>query len=86
MWLYIISVFVIVGFLLNRLNVSITSLTGSANYSYFPSIYEISITMMIVVLGMWVFGIIIKNFPVFREHEIETEGIKLETKKIILSE
>jgi Ni/Fe-hydrogenase subunit HybB-like protein len=86
MWLYIISVFVIVGFLLNRLNVSITSLTGSANYSYFPTVYEISITMMIVVIGMWVFGIIIKNFPVFQEHESIEEKVSLDTREIILSE
>jgi Ni/Fe-hydrogenase subunit HybB-like protein len=86
MWLYIISVFVIVGFLLNRLNVSITSITGSANYSYFPSIFEISITLMIVAVGMWVFGLIVRNFPVFQEDDIEEGKLELETREIILSE
>ena len=86
MWLYIISVFVIGGFLLNRLNVSITSITGSANYSYFPSVYEISITMMIVAVGMWVFGLIVRNFPVFQEDEIEEGKLRFETGEIILSE
>jgi Ni/Fe-hydrogenase subunit HybB-like protein len=85
MWLYIISVFIIVGFLLNRLNVSLTSLTALANYSYFPSIYEISITMMIVVIGMWVFGLITKNFPVFEESEVNKINVRLDTRKIILS-
>lgn len=85
MWLYIISVFVIIGFLLNRLNVSITSLTNFTQYSYFPSIHEISITMMIIVVGMWAFGLIIKNFPVFSENEIQGNDIQLDSEKLILS-
>lgn len=76
-WLYISAVFVIAGFLLNRMNVSITSITGINNISYFPSIYEISITMMIVVIGMWAFSFAVKNFSVFgdTEHEVENEEI-----------
>jgi len=76
-WLYISAVFVIAGFLLNRMNVSITSITGINNISYFPSIYEISITMMIVVIGMWAFSFAVKNFSVFgeAEHEVEKEEI-----------
>jgi Ni/Fe-hydrogenase subunit HybB-like protein len=71
-WLYISAVFVIAGFLLNRLNVSVTALAASSGVSYFPSWTEISITLMIVVVGMWTFKMIIKNFPVFTEEEHET--------------
>ncbi|MGE5432867.1 MAG: NrfD/PsrC family molybdoenzyme membrane anchor subunit [Syntrophomonadaceae bacterium] len=86
-WLYISSLFVIGGFLLNRINVSITSLTGSANYAYFPSIYEISITMMLVALGMIAFRLIIQNFPVFEElHEGEEESEAVHGREAILSE
>jgi Ni/Fe-hydrogenase subunit HybB-like protein len=70
-WLYISSTFVIGGFLLNRMNVSITSIAASAGVTYFPSWTEISITMMIVVIGMWAFKMIVKNFPVFTEEEHE---------------
>ncbi|RJP72106.1 MAG: Ni/Fe-hydrogenase cytochrome b subunit [Ignavibacteriales bacterium] len=84
--LYISAIFVIAGFLLNRLNVSVTSLTSYAGYAYFPSVSEISITLMIVVLGMWAFSLIVKNFPVFAEpHEIKNE-VPVSSGNIILSE
>ncbi len=84
--LYISAIFVIAGFLLNRLNVSVTSLTTYAGYAYFPTVSEISITMMIVVLGMWAFGLVVKNFPVFIEpHEIKSEE-PVSSGNIILSE
>lgn len=69
-YLYFSSIFIISGFLLNRLNVSITSLAAMSNASYFPSFTEISVTMMLVVIGMWAFKILIENFPVFSE-EVE---------------
>jgi len=65
-WLYIATVMIIAGFILNRMNVSITSITSGAGVNYFPSVNEISITLMLVVLGMWTFGLITKFFPVFQ--------------------
>lgn len=64
-WLYIISVSVISGLILNRLNVSITGLAASSGVNYFPSFDEISITLMLVVLAMFAFRLIAKNFAVF---------------------
>lgn len=84
--LYVSAVFVIAGFLLNRLNISVTSLTTYAGYAYFPSVSEISITMMIVVLGMWTFRIIVKNFPVFEEHEEYKKELSISSNEAILSE
>ncbi|MGE5457812.1 MAG: NrfD/PsrC family molybdoenzyme membrane anchor subunit [Methanococcaceae archaeon] len=88
-WLYIASIFVISGFVLNRMNVAITGLQASSGVSYFPTFDEISITMMLVVLGMWAFSLVVKNFKVFEtdeepegEHEILVQG----SKKIILNE
>jgi Ni/Fe-hydrogenase subunit HybB-like protein len=72
-YLYFSSIFIISGFLLNRLNVSITSLTAMSKASYFPSINEISVTLMLCVVGMWAFKLIIENFPVFSE-ELEIEN------------
>lgn len=86
-WLYISALFVIGGFLLNRVNVSITSLTGSANFNYFPSIYEISITIMLVTVGMVAFRLITQNFPVFEElHEEGEESEAVHGREAILSE
>ena len=88
-YLYFSSIFIISGFLLNRINVSVTSLSAMSNVSYFPSLNEISVTLMLVVFGMWAFKLIIENFPVFSEKlEIEksvnlTESV---SKPITLSE
>ncbi len=65
-WLYIATVMIIAGFILNRMNVTITSITSGAGVNYFPSVNEISITLMLVVLGMWAFGLITRYFPVFK--------------------
>jgi Ni/Fe-hydrogenase subunit HybB-like protein len=66
-YLYFSSIFIISGFLLNRINVSITSLAAMSKASYFPSLIEISVTLMLCVVGMWAFKLIIENFPVFSE-------------------
>lgn len=64
-WLYVSTVMIIAGFIFNRMNVSITSLGDLQGINYFPSINEISITLMLVMIGMWVFKLITKHFPVF---------------------
>src|SRR5574338_270308 len=74
-WLYVISVCVISGLILNRLNVSITGLVASSGANYFPSFDEISITMMLVVIAMFVFRLIAKNFSVFINEESEEQAI-----------
>lgn len=57
--------------------------------SYFPSFIEISVTMMLVVIGMWAFKLITENFPVFSE-ELEVEKpvnlIKSISKPLTLSD
>ncbi len=77
-WLYIISICVISGLILNRLNVSITGLIASSGVNYFPSFDEISITAMLVVLGVFAFRIVAKNFHLFEaaeSHETVKERI-----------
>lgn len=88
-WLYVISVCVISGLVLNRLNVSITGLAASSGINYFPSFDEISITMMLVVLAMFAFRVISKNFAVFpyeKSDSIIAEKTISKSKPIILSE
>ncbi len=87
-YLYFSSLFVIAGFLLNRMNVSVTSLAAMSTASYFPSVYEISVTLMLCTAGMWAFKIVTANFPVFEEeHEEETESvIEPHTKPLTISE
>lgn len=88
-WLYIISILVISGLILNRLNVSITGLVASSGINYFPSFDEISITMMLVVIAVFVFRLIAKNFSVFISEEAEVPESNTSANKsrqIILSE
>jgi len=70
-WLYVATVLMVAGFILNRMNVSITSIISEAGVSYFPSVNEISITLMLVVLGMWAFRLITKFFPVFQPMSVK---------------
>lgn len=88
-YLYFSSVFIISGFLLNRLNVSVTSLAAMTKASYFPSISEISVTLMLCTIGMWVFKLAIENLPVFSE-ELQIEksdgALKSISKPLTISE
>jgi len=64
-WLFASSLLVVLGFILNRMNVSITGIERSAGVSYFPSWMEISITFMIVALGFAAFELAARYLPVF---------------------
>jgi len=63
------SLLVVLGFMMNRLNVSITGLEGSAGIPYFPSWTEISVTALFAAAGFVLFGLAVKHFPVFPEAE-----------------
>ena len=68
--LFISALFVVLGFILNRLNLSITAIGQYSSTSYFPSWTEISITLMIVALGFAAFRLAVKYLPIFpQEHE-----------------
>jgi Ni/Fe-hydrogenase subunit HybB-like protein len=63
--LFVAASLVVLGFVLNRLNVSITGFEASSGVTYFPSWQEIAITLMLVVVGFYAFGFAVKNLPVF---------------------
>lgn len=66
--LFTAVVMIIAGFLMNRMNVGVTSISVYTGNNYFPAPGEIAITLMIVVLGMMAFKFTVKNFPVFSGH------------------
>ncbi len=74
--LFASAAFVIGGFLLNRMNVSITSIQTFSDYYYFPSFYEIATTLFIVTVGIIVFNLIVKNFKVFEEVPVHENKFK----------
>jgi len=63
------AILVITGFVLNRMDVSITALERHYGANYFPSWMEISVTMMIVALGFGAFAWAAKNLAVFPKGE-----------------
>ena len=65
--LFIASVMVALGFVINRLNVSITGMMRSSGVSYFPSWMEIGATAFFVAMGFAAFGAAVKYLPVFPE-------------------
>jgi len=70
--LYYSALLTVIGFVLNRMNVSITSLERYDGVSYFPSWMEISVTLMIVAIGFAAFAWAAKNLSVFPKEENKT--------------
>jgi Ni/Fe-hydrogenase subunit HybB-like protein len=66
--LFAAAVMVITGFLLNRLNVSITGLEASSGTHYFPKWMEIAVTLSLVGAGFFLFALAVKYFNVFEAH------------------
>jgi len=70
--LYLAAVLVVLGFITNRMNVSITGFERSAATHYFPKWTELSVTGMIIAAGFALFGLAVKYLPIFpEEHAVE---------------
>ncbi len=63
--LFVAQFITVLGFILNRLNVSITGLESYSQAGYFPKWTEVVITLFLVSLGFALFRLIAKHFPVF---------------------
>jgi len=68
--LFVSAVMVVLGFIMNRLNVSITGMETASGVSYFPSWTELSVTFMIVASGFILFGLAVKYLPIFPSEEL----------------
>jgi Ni/Fe-hydrogenase subunit HybB-like protein len=63
--LYASAVLVVLGFITNRLNVSITGMEASAGVHYIPRWTELAVTASIVGIGFAAFGLAVKYLPIF---------------------
>lgn len=63
--LFAAAILVIAGFLLNRLNVSITGMEASSGTHYFPRWTEVSVTLSLVGAGFLIFALAVRYFDVF---------------------
>lgn len=70
LWLFVASLLVIAGVLLNRINTFIVAYTPPyATGSYFPSIGEISVTVGFIALLVLIYRVAVLIFPVISVHK-----------------
>ena len=67
---------VVLGFITNRLNVSITGIESSAGTHYIPKWTELAITGAIIAAGFAIFGLVAKYLPIFpEEHDHSANAV-----------
>jgi Ni/Fe-hydrogenase subunit HybB-like protein len=84
--LYFSAVLVVLGFITNRMNVSITGFEGSTGVRYFPKWSELAVTGMIIAAGFALFGMAVKYLPIFPREELAVEGAREPEAEIPVSE
>lgn len=66
---------VVLGFVMNRLNVSVTGMESAAGMRYFPSWMEVAVSVGLVAMLFAVFALAVRYLPVFpEEHERPAGG------------
>ena len=73
--LYFAAVLVVLGFITNRMNVSITGFEGSTGVRYFPKWTELAVTGSIIAAGFALFGLAVKYLPIFPKEELAREPL-----------
>lgn len=66
-WLVGGAFLAVLGFVMNRLNISITGMEAASGTRYIPSVMEITVSLGLVATGMAVFAFAVRTFPIFPE-------------------
>ena len=66
-WLVAGAFMAVLGFVMNRLNISITGMEAASGTRYLPSGMEIIVSLGLVATGMAVFAFAVRNFSIFPE-------------------
>ena len=69
--LYICSVLTISGFLFNRINVSLTGIQAFSGGTYTPSWMEVSVSLSLVSIAIFLFALAVRYLPVFGKPLVE---------------
>ncbi|MHC4549593.1 MAG: NrfD/PsrC family molybdoenzyme membrane anchor subunit [Planctomycetota bacterium] len=85
-WLYVSGLLVVLGFIVHRLNVSITGFESAQGGHYIPAWSEVFITLMLVALGFGAFGLAVKYLNVYPEEKpaVRAPPAPATTKRILL--
>ena len=73
--LYLAAVLTLLGFVTNRLNVTITGVENAVGGRYAPRWTEVVITAMFVALGFAIFGLAAKYLPIFPEEKVHIPAL-----------
>lgn len=65
--LYAVALLVVAGFVVNRLNVSVTGLEGAMGGHYVPAWSEVAVSLMLVAAGFALFRLAVRYLPVYPE-------------------
>ncbi|MGA7292460.1 MAG: NrfD/PsrC family molybdoenzyme membrane anchor subunit, partial [Terriglobales bacterium] len=65
--LYLASIFTVLGFITNRLNIALTGFETYVGHHYLPKWTEFSVTLMIVAMGFALFGVAVKYLPIYSD-------------------
>lgn len=82
--LYLASVISLLGFITNRLNVSLIGFETYVGRHYMPKWTEFSVTLMIISMGFALFGLAVKYLPIFPEegHGVD-RSLQIEAKPVV---
>lgn len=76
-WLVGGAFLAVLGFVMNRLNVSITGMETASGTRYLPSAMEIIVSLGLVATGMAVFAFAVRNFSIFPDGPVaDRKGLK----------
>ena len=73
--LYLAAVLTLLGFVTNRLNVTITGVENAVGGRYTPKWTEVVITAMFVALGFAIFGLAAKYLPIFPGEKVHIPAL-----------
>jgi Ni/Fe-hydrogenase subunit HybB-like protein len=65
--LAVAALLAVLGFVMNRLNVSVTGMEAAAGIRYVPSWMEVTVSLGLVALGFALFALAVRHLPVFPE-------------------
>ena len=65
--LVVASLLAVLGFVINRLNVSVTGMEGAAGVQYVPSWMEVTVSLGLVGMGFACFAVAVRYLPIFAE-------------------
>jgi Ni/Fe-hydrogenase subunit HybB-like protein len=68
-WAFAAAIPVLIGVILNRLNVAWIGLLPSTGANYFPSWIEIVVVLNLVSFGVVIFGLAARYLPLFEHHD-----------------